>query len=159
MNRGWRRTDLESRRWRHGAWRPALLLALLGSLAAGALAACPPGPADGRIVRRDELQLAWRPVFKGGPIEPAAIVQGRHFAVEVQLCEGPAVAGARLDRVDASMPDHRHGMNYRPRLSPLGEGRYRAEGMMFHMSGRWQLEFEVTSTKGAMRLFDDIRIR
>lgn len=158
MKRGPRRTDLGSRRWRHGVWHPVLILALLGSLAGGAMAACPPGPTDGRILRQDELQLAWRPTSKGNPIEPAAIVQGRHFAVEVQLCEGLAVAGATLERVDAGMPEHRHGMNYRPRISSLGEGRYRAEGMMFHMSGRWQLEFEVKSAKGVSRLFDDVRI-
>ncbi len=159
MNTGRPTKPTESRRWRHAARRPTLFFALLGGVAASALAACPPHPDDGKTLRQDELQLAWRPVAASGPVEPAAIVQGRHFAVEVQLCEGAVPAGATLGRVDASMPEHRHGMNYRPRITALGNGRFRAEGMMFHMSGRWQLEFEVRSAKGTARLFDDVRIR
>lgn len=153
------RTRLDSRRWRPGAWRPALLLSLLGSLAIGAMAACPPEPADGQALRQDGLQLAWRPLAGNGPVQPDVIVQGRHFGIEVQLCQGATAAAARLERLDASMPEHRHGMNYRPRIIALGDGRYRAEGLMFHMSGRWQLEFEVRSATGVTRLFDDVRIR
>ena len=82
----------------------------------------------------------------------------RHFVLEVQLCSA-AAATAHLAKVDASMPEHRHGMNYRPRIVALGGGRFRAEGMMFHMSGRWQLEFGVQSAKGSSRLFDDVRVR
>ena len=33
-------------------------------------------------------------------------------------------------------------MNYRPSVTPQGAGRYRAEGLMFHMPGRWELVFE-----------------
>jgi hypothetical protein len=34
-----------------------------------------------------------------------------------------AAAPARVLRVDADMPEHRHGMNYRARVSPAGDGR------------------------------------
>ena len=40
-------------------------------------------------------------------------------------------------------PAHRHGMNYRPSISALGGGRFRAEGLLFHMPGRWELVFEL----------------
>ena len=46
-------------------------------------------------------------------------------------------------RVDATMLEHRHGMNYRPSVKSLGEGRWRAEGLLWHMSGRWELAIEV----------------
>ncbi len=100
-------------------------LALL--VAAAPAWACPlPAPA----LQGDGVQLAWR-------AEPA-IANGRAFALAVQLCP----ADARLLRVDATMPEHRHGMNYRPRLVPWGEG-WRAEGLLFHMAGRWELRFDV----------------
>jgi hypothetical protein len=79
------------------------------------------------------VQADWR--VAGG----AAIAVGQHFAVEVQLCP----AGATLARVNATMPEHRHGMNYRPSLQPLGGGRWRADGLMFHMAGRWELRLDV----------------
>ena len=139
-------------------WR-ALVWALLNALALGAWAACPAVEADGARLNQDGLQLAWRPLLKGAPIAPAAIPMAQHFSIEVQLCAGATPSDAALARLDATMPEHRHGMNYRPRITALGEGRFRAEGMMFHMSGRWQLEFEVQSAKGSLRLFDDVRIR
>ena len=29
-------------------------------------------------------------------------------------------------------------------MVPLGEGQFRAEGMLFHMEGRWELYFDIT---------------
>ena len=41
------------------------------------------------------------------------------------------------------MPEHRHGMNYAPEVKAVGPGRWRAEGLMFHMPGKWVLVFEI----------------
>jgi hypothetical protein len=43
-------------------------------------------------------------------------------------------------------------------ITPLGDGRFRIEGMMFHMAGRWELAFEVQSGKELMRLTHDVQI-
>ncbi len=68
---------------------------------------------------------------------------GKHFAIDVLLCpKGNAQLPAEL-RVDATMPEHKHGMNYRPSIQTLAPGQYRAEGLMFHMPGRWELVFEL----------------
>ena len=61
------------------------------------------------------------------------------FALIVTLCP----AEARLLRIDATMPEHRHGMNYRPSLQPLGSGLWRVEGLLWHMAGRWELRLDV----------------
>lgn len=122
----------------------ALLAA--GLAAAAANAACPPVESDGNVIRNGDLTLAWRPLLAGGKAPPGGrIPMAKHFALEVQLCEKDAVSGARLQKADATMPAHRHGMNYRPLVKPLGDGRFRVEGMMFHMAGRWELAFEVES--------------
>ena len=34
-------------------------------------------------------------------------------------------------------------MNYRAEVSPKGDGRYVAEGLLFHMPGQWRLLFDV----------------
>lgn len=67
---------------------------------------------------------------------------------------------AQLRGVDASMPEHRHGMNYRPSLVSLGRGRWRAEGLLWHMAGRWELSFELRLEDGRSHtLRDSVNLR
>ncbi len=82
---------------------------------------------------------------------------GRHFAVEAVVCARPPAAVAAV-RVDAQMPEHRHGMNYRPRVSARGNGLYVAEGLLFHMPGRWQLLFDVERGGRTERLEAEIEL-
>jgi hypothetical protein len=44
---------------------------------------------------------------------------------------------------DAQMPEHNHGMNTKPRVEDLGKGKFAVRGMLFHMSGKWILLFNV----------------
>jgi len=85
---------------------------------------------------------------------PPVVELGRHFAVEALVCADGATP--TLTRVDAEMPEHRHGMNYRPTLHGNGAGRYVAEGLLFHMPGRWQLLFEIERDGRRTRLAGDI---
>lgn len=96
------------------------------------LAACTLPPQAGTPLGDADLQLAWR-------AQPAPIVAQRPFALHLSLCP----AHARLLRVDATMPAHGHGMNYRVALSHQGGGDWLAEGLLWHMSGRWELRFEI----------------
>jgi len=41
--------------------------------------------------------------------------------------------------VSATMPEHGHGMNRSPRVTPQGDGSHLVEGMLFHMHGHWDL--------------------
>ena len=45
--------------------------------------------------------------------------------------------------VTATMPAHKHGMNTLPRVEDLGDGRFVVRGLLFHMAGEWELEFDV----------------
>ncbi len=124
----------------------ALWLGLAGLMvpAMAALAACPlPAPA----LQQGSVQAAWA-------VDGAPIAVGRHFAIELKLCPLDAV----LVRVDATMPEHRHGMNYRPSLKPLGDGRWRAEGLMFHMPGQWELRLDVRAAGRTETLLDPITL-
>ena len=84
--------------------------------------------------------------------QPAPRV-GEHFALEFTVCPAPEAV-----RVDATMPEHRHGMNYRPTVTAQGGGRYRAQGLMFHMAGRWELVFEVRSGGATERLAQSLKL-
>lgn len=108
-------------------------VSLLSLLAALPAAACPPAPADGRTITGEGVTAAWRVA------DAPAIEVARHFALLVRVCP----AEAQLVAVDATMPAHRHGMNYRPSLHPLGDGRWRVEGLLFHMSGAWELRLDL----------------
>jgi len=66
---------------------------------------------------------------------------GRHFGLVFAVCGLAGASQPDSVAVDARMPSHGHGMNYRPTVATLGGGRYRAEGLMFHMPGVWELVF------------------
>ncbi len=57
------------------------------------------------------------------------------------------------------MPSHGHGMNYRPTLTALGAGRYRAEGLMLHMSGVWELAFIVRDAGMSERITHTLKVQ
>ena len=67
---------------------------------------------------------------------------GKFFTLDVAVC-AKSEAAVESIKVDAHMPEHRHGMNYAPALKPLGPGRWRAQGLMFHMPGKWEFVFEI----------------
>jgi hypothetical protein len=128
--------------------------ALRAAVAAGALAlvAAQGARACGEMLRgtTDRVENAhYEIVFVAvpSPIEP-----GKHFALDIAVCpRGGALPPGTL-RVDAVMPEHRHGMNYRPVVVARGGGRYRADGLMFHMPGRWDLRFDLVTSAGTERL-------
>jgi len=127
---------------------PFLAAALL---AAGAAAACEPGLSGEHVVQvaDGDLVMAFR-------ADPAPIAVGEPFALDIAICHaGDAPLQLRL--VDAEMPEHRHGMNYAPSIAASGPRRFRAEGLLFHMPGRWRVRFELGGTP-ARRLAADIRI-
>ena len=91
--------------------------------------------------------------------QPSKIAVGQHFAVEFAVCpkEGqPAPEGVR---VDGFMPEHNHGMNYRSVVKPQGKGRYLADGLMFHMPGKWHLIFEIRGAGVGERLTHAITLQ
>ena len=86
---------------------------------------------------------------------PARIEVGQRFAVEAAVCSKTAPEPSGI-RVDAQMPAHRHGMNYRARVSPQGEGRHLAEGLLLHMPGGWQFVFDLERQARVERLTHDV---
>jgi hypothetical protein len=122
----------------------ALAFALLAAAASAQACELPGGEAK-RIESPRHLVL-----YRTRPAPPKV---GEHFVLEFAVCPTPASV-----RVDAWMPEHKHGMNYRPTVTATGEGRYRAEGLMLHMAGKWELVFEVRAKDSVERVVQVIRL-
>jgi hypothetical protein len=134
--------------------RAAEVKALLGVAAAAALAvhAAPDAWACGEMLRGTTDRIAnarYEIVFAA---VPAPIEPGKHFSLDIAVCPRGGALPALSLRVDAVMPEHRHGMNYRPVVVAQGGGVYRADGLMFHMPGRWDLLFDLATSAGTERL-------
>jgi hypothetical protein len=132
--------------------RLAAAALLLGALAAGPAAAC------GEAIAGAQRLTGARDVIAFAP-RPAPWAIGRHVAVEIQVCPRDGAAFPDEVRIDARMPEHGHGMNYRPSLKALGGGRWRAEGLMMHMAGRWELSFELRRGEQVERLVQELRLQ
>lgn len=133
MRRGMRRVVAEI---------AAILAASL--CAPAATAAAPAAPCEphlrGEHVQRIEgtrYVLAWRAV---PPIRVSEF-----FALEVATCAREGQPRVSTLRVDATMPAHRHGMNYRASVRPQGPDRFVVEGLLWHMPGTWELRFDLNA--------------
>lgn len=113
---------------------------------AGAAAAC--GEQLSGATRRIE-DAKYEIVFRSAP---APIETGKHFSLDFVVCPRAGAGSPDAVRVDAVMPEHRHGMNYRPAVLARGAGLYRADGLMFHMPGLWEIRFDVVTAAGTDRL-------
>ena len=124
-----------------------LAAAAAGLIFAGAASACEPA-LNGTRLESPRFVLSFK---------PEAVSVARHFSLEVAVCAKTSV-GAESLKVDAHMPEHRHGMNYAPEVKPLGPARWRAEGLMFHMPGKWEFVFEIRAAGKSDRLVSTFQL-
>ncbi len=90
---------------------------------------------------------------------PAPIAVSRALGIEVITCSRQGAAAPEHVRVDARMPAHGHGMNYRPKTTQLAAGHYRFDGFILHMPGQWQLIFDVMQAGQRTRLTAELELR
>jgi YtkA-like len=129
---------------------PALwmaLQALAGDQCGAALQAPDPLIAEG-----DGARVAFVP-------RPSPVPVGQHFDIDFVVCADSPLRSDAAIRVDADMPAHRHGMNYRASVAPLAGGIFRAKGLMFHMPGRWRVIFDVPLEGRALRLTREFEVQ
>ena len=127
------------------ATRTAAALAAFAATSGAGAQSCGADLVFPRVLQGDRYAVAYRTL-------PSPVVAGEHFEVDFAVCPRANASAPDAVRVDATMPEHRHGMNYRPTIVAQGSGRYRAEGMLFHMSGRWEITFDVVTPAGTERL-------
>ena len=128
------------------------VLALLAG-AAPVLADCPLdlGRGTGWVVFSDHYMIAFRP-------EPMRIELGQPFELLFNVCTKNGNP-AELVAVEAQMPEQKRSMKAKPAIVSAGDGRYRAEGMVFDMSGRWELAIDVRAGEESERLTHEIILK
>ncbi len=95
--------------------------------------------------------------------QPPKIEVGKHFSLDIVACAKGGAPAPDNVAVDAFMPEHGHGMNYKAVVKSSGTAkaakplaksgaRFRADGLMLHMPGRWDLYFDVQSAGTTERL-------
>ena len=115
--------------------RPVLVALLVA--AAPAIACEPTLKGDGvRKAESQEYVVTWR-------ADPPVLRVSEFFAVDIATCSKSRAPVPTQVRVDAVMPEHKHGMNYRPTVTTVGDGRFRAEGLLLHMPGLWEIRFDL----------------
>ncbi|MBV9833350.1 MAG: FixH family protein [Alphaproteobacteria bacterium] len=129
-----------------------MLLAALSTAASPAFACDPPSlGASQKVVDSRNYRIAWR-------VRPDPIAVSEPFALEISVCANPGAEPVESIAVDAVMPEHRHGMNYRPSVIDGPDGRYLVEGMLFHMPGTWRLIFDVRAGGATEQLTQDLTV-
>jgi hypothetical protein len=125
------------------------MLAFLVSIlcAAGAFACDAPDGFTRLATPEAEIAYRW---------EPAELKVGQFFTAEVIACRAPLPGPVGEIVIDARMPAHGHGMNYRPAAKAAGPGRFRFTGLMLHMPGAWRLTFDLFQGNRRTRLTQEI---
>ena len=131
-----------------------VLAAAAASLAGtAATAACPAQLPGGGGVRLESTR--YELVYRA---KPERIPLNEHFSVELAVCAKAGAPQPESVRVDAQMPEHKHGMNYKSSISAGANGYYRADGLMFHMPGKWQLMFDVRGAGRTDRMVSGVSV-
>lgn len=143
------RTILQSRAGRAGT----LALVVVSLAGAGTLMGAlhsselvPPPPAEFGPGPRSSANGWYRAVIE--PVEPLTVGKLHAWRIRLETSYGSPETQATV-AVDGGMPQHRHGMPTRPRVT--GEeapGVYRVEGMKFSMGGWWEIKVHVSGTQG-----------
>ena len=89
---------------------------------------------------------------------PASIPLSAPFAASITICPAGSEMPARLT-VEASMPAHKHGMNYDPIVLAKDAGRYEVTGLLFHMPGHWRFEVSAYHQGKPYRFSHDVNIQ
>lgn len=112
----------------------ALLAASTGSAAACTIP-------DGWMAMQSEQSQSPKIALK---LPPTPVKIGEPFSIDILVCTDRE-PGTDDIRLDAVMPAHKHGMNYRPEIEAVADNVYRGTGMFFHMPGEWQISVDLLS--------------
>ena len=125
----------------------AIALSVGGASAFAQPCELPPG---GQVVANADatIRLSYR-------FEPAGLKADRHFALLVDACSAGTIDALA---VDAQMPEHRHGMNYKALVTRIGPNRWKADGLLLHMPGRWEFRFDMRTAGRTDRLSHSVTV-
>jgi hypothetical protein len=93
-----------------------------------------------RLSEKGVYRVSYKPEGATIPIK-----QLHSWTLHIARPDGTPVTDAVVG-VDGDMPEHRHGLPTRPRVTRhLGNGDYLIEGIKFQMGGWWVMDFTIAS--------------
>ena len=90
--------------------------------------------------------------------DPGEIPLNMPFDAKITICTKGAKLPDRIT-VDATMPAHKHGMNYNPVTMKLKERQYETPDLLFHMPGIWRLEITAYENTTPYRYTYDLTVQ
>ncbi len=130
----------------------AAALALAFGILTAPAWACPTAEQGFRRLASQEAEVAYR-------WEPGELKVGQFFAAEIVACRTPKEEPVRDIVIDAAMPAHGHGMNYRPSSARTAAGHYRITGLMLHMPGTWRVTIDLLQGSKRTRLTHEVNLK
>lgn len=91
--------------------------------------------------------------------EPSTISVSEPFSLHVQVCQKNKKTYSHSFNLDATMPKHRHGMNFSPKITEQASGKFLIEGMLLHMPGEWQYKFDLKRDGEKRQLVKDFLLK
>jgi hypothetical protein len=101
---------------------------------------------------------AWKVVYR---VDEPGIRRGENVRLDAWVFGAGEDGKPRTDvslAVDAAMPQHGHGMNRVPVIEKLSDGKFRVDGLLFHMPGKWELYFDVARGPLVERAQADVEV-
>jgi hypothetical protein len=140
------------------------LLALGALLAVGLVAGCdadagvrPPQDAAEYAMERSSSQAGFRVSYRTDA--PVPVGRLHAWTLHVAHRDGTPVTDAAI-AVDGDMPEHRHGLPTRPRVTRnLGNGDYLVEGVKFQMAGWWVMDFDISCAGRTERVRFNLQLK
>lgn len=136
--------------------RLGVLLLCIGSLSAVqvAHAADQCGPETG-IQLSGTADAPWTMQIQ---LNPKDVPLNAPFDATVTVCSQLERLPSRVT-VDATMPVHKHGMNYEPKMERVERRQYQVKNLLFHMPGVWRLEVTAYENDKTYRFTHDVALQ
>ena len=81
-----------------------------------------------------------------------------HFSLYLLICRNDQPWSPAVVKLDATMPDHGHGMNYYPDIVRVDTGRYEVNGLLLHMPGLWQFDIDLKHNSKRQNIQFDLKL-
>ena len=91
-------------------------------------------------------------------LKPKVVPLNQPFGANITICSKTNLVPVQMT-VDATMPAHKHGMNYKSKTVRVGNHRYEVDNLLFHMPGLWRLQITVYDNDTPYRFTHDVSLR
>ena len=90
--------------------------------------------------------------------KPDKVSVGKPFSMTLSVCLKDGNQFAGKVKINAMMPMHKHGMNYKPTVKKVSTGKFEIKGFVFHMPGQWQYMVELVDGASSEKILIDYKL-